>query len=158
MTAYYKEIFSYVKKMITDKSSANDITQETFTRVLKFNKKNKIENERAFLYRVAKNIMIDNGRKKTNNNIKEVSYEEEHHVNTYESENAFEKHKRNMLLKQAVQKLPKKRRQVFILYMIDGFTRKEIALKFNITVNAVDLNISRASTQLKEIIKELENE
>lgn len=157
MTAYYKEIFSYVKKMVSDKSYASDVTQETFTRVLKFNKKNKIENQRAFLYRVAKNIMIDNGRKK-NNNIKEVSYEEEQHTNTYESEDAFEKHKQNLLLKQAVQKLPKKRRQVFILYMIDGFSRKEIALKFNITVNAVDLSISRASTQLKEIIKELENE
>lgn len=155
MTSYYKEIFLYVRKMVTDKNSVNDITQETFTKVIKANEKNQIENERAFLYRVAKNLIIDQARKKIK--IKEVSYEEEQHINiSYNYDESFEKHKQNLLLKQAIQQLPKQRRKVFILYIIDGYSRKEIAEMFNITVNAVDLNISRASTQLKNIIKDLE--
>lgn len=157
MVGYYKEILLYVKKMVSDKNSATDITQETFARVINANKSSQIENERAFLYRVAKNIIIDQGRKKSKN--KEISYEEEEHASgTYETQDDYEKHKQNVLLKQAIQKLPKQRRQVFILYMIDGYSRKEIASMLDITVNAVDLNISRATTSLKKIVKELEGE
>jgi RNA polymerase sigma-70 factor, ECF subfamily len=158
MISYYKEIFLYVKKMVSDKSSANDITQETFTRVIRANKNTEIENERAFLYKVAKNLIIEQSRK----NIKtiEVSYEEEQHYlkDAYDSQKSFEQHKQNLLLKQAIKKLPKQRRQVFILYIIDGYSREEIASILNISANSINLHISRASSQLKKIIKELEGE
>ena len=66
MINYYKEIFLYVKKTVLDKNVAEDITQEAFVRVIKNTSNKKIENERAFLYRVAKNIIIDQFRKRTN--------------------------------------------------------------------------------------------
>ena len=75
MINYYKEIFSYVKKSVFDKEVAQDITQETFSRVIKNANSTKIKNERAFLYRVAKNVMIDFFREKKRFN--QISFDEE---------------------------------------------------------------------------------
>ncbi|RXK14480.1 RNA polymerase subunit sigma [Halarcobacter mediterraneus] len=155
MTTYYKEIFLYVKKNISDTNLANDITQEAFARVINAKKNTKIENERAFLYKVTKNLIIEHSRKDTK--TKEISYEEEKHLNdTYETEKEYEQHKQKILLKKALQQLPKQRRQIFILYIIDGYSREEIAKMQKISMNSINLHISRASVQLKEIIKELE--
>lgn len=155
MTTYYKEIFLYVKKNILGTNLANDITQEAFTRVINAKKNTKIENERAFLYKVTKNLIIEHSRKETK--AKEISYEEQKHLNdNCEIEKEYERHKQEVLLKKALKQLPKLRRQIFILHVIDGYTREEIAKMQKISMNSINLHISRASIQLKDIIKELE--
>ena len=53
-----------------------------------------------------------------------------------------------------IQKLPDKYRLVFNLYVLDGFSHKEIAKMLNISVGTSKSNLSRARVILKEKIEE----
>lgn len=58
-------IFRYVYLKTGDRDLAKDLAQETFIRYWQYLVKGeKIEHERAFLYRIAGNLIIDNSRKK----------------------------------------------------------------------------------------------
>lgn len=151
MTNYYKEIFLYVKKTVFDRELALDITQETFSRVIKKANTNTIQNERAFLYRVAKNVMVDEFRK--NSKKTEVLYDEETHIqNTDTSETSIIEEEQQKELMYEIDTLPKKRRQAFILHIIEGYSRKEVADIMGLSVSAIDKHITRASDQIKDNI------
>ncbi|MFW0695415.1 RNA polymerase sigma factor [Aliarcobacter butzleri] len=66
MLKYYKELFLYIKDKIPNKDNAQDIVQETYEKVISIKNSKEIENERALLYKVAKNIIIDRLRKNKN--------------------------------------------------------------------------------------------
>lgn len=156
MTIHYNEIFQYVKKNVFDKQTAQDITQETFTRAIKSADRNVIENERALLYRIAKNVMFDLYKEKYK--IDKISFEEDYHINESNSiETILIEDEQTILLLQEVEKLPTKRRQAFTLHIIDGYSRDEVASMMNITINAVEKHISRASNQIKENLSKKEN-
>jgi len=151
MTNYYKEIFSYVKKSVFDRELALDITQETFSRAIKKATTSIIKNERAFLYRVAKNVMVDEFR--TNSKVSEVIYDEEIHIeitDTVES-SVIEEEEQKELMRE-IDNLPIKRRQVFVLHIIEGYSRKEIATIMGLSLSTIDKHISRASDQIKNNI------
>lgn len=159
MTIYYNEILQFVKKNVLDREVAQDITQETFTRAIKSADRNVIENERALLYRIAKNVMFDLYKEKYK--VDKISFEEDYHID--ESDNIevtmIEDEQTAFLLKE-VENLPTKRRQAFTLHIIDGYSREEVAKMMNITINAVEKHISRASNQIKENLckKESDND
>lgn len=152
MTEYYKELLYYIKKNISNKDLAHDIAQETFEKAISFENKEEIKNKRAFLYRLAKNIMVDEIRK--NKDIKEIPYEEnEISSKNEEPEELVIKQSRQMLLMNELRKLPPKRKEAFVLHIIEGFTRQEVSEKMGISVSAVEKHISRASIDLKEKIR-----
>lgn len=153
MLSYYKELYFYIQKIVRDKEYAKDITQETYARALESHPNTPILNKRAFLYRVAKNIIIDQARKNNKNHL--MNFEEERFIS--EDKQAEEKIlqiNENQFLLEEIQKLPKKRKQAFVLHVVDGYSRKEISVLLNISVSAVEKHISRASLQIK---KSLEN-
>ncbi|PUE66957.1 RNA polymerase sigma factor [Arcobacter lacus] len=157
MTDYYKEILQYIKKNIFDKDLAHDVTQETFARAIKNADSNEIENERALLYRIAKNVMFDLYKEK--NKIDRISFNEEEYIdNSNATEEIIIKDEETTLLMKSLDNLPKKRRQAFTLHIVDGYTREEVADIMGISLNAVEQHISRASNQIKEnLIKEDKN-
>ena len=63
MLKYYNELLYYAQCMVRNKDVACDIIQEAYVKTLEKSKKITIENERAFLYKVTKNIVIDEVRK-----------------------------------------------------------------------------------------------
>lgn len=73
MLEYYKEILNYVSKLVGDKESAKDIAQETFVRVMELDSNKQIN--RSFLYKTARNIVIDELRK--NKKFSHVEFLEE---------------------------------------------------------------------------------
>ena len=103
MIDYYKEIFQYIKKNIFDKDLAHDVTQETFARAIKSADLNEIENERALLYRIAKNVMFDLYKEK--NKINKISFDEEEYTdNSNTTEENIIKDEEVMLLMKSLDK------------------------------------------------------
>lgn len=156
MIKYYDELLRYIKKNVSNKDFAYDIVQSTFERAISFQNQQTIVNKRAFLYKLAKNIIVDEIRKKQK--IKEIPYEEnEFATKKYESEGIVLEQDRQMLLMKELNKLPLKRKEAFVLYVIEGYSREEISNIMGISTIAVSKHISRASIELKEKIKEKEN-
>ena len=150
MTKYYDELVYYVQKMIGDKDKASDIIQETYIKTLEKSKNLEIENTRAFLYRVAKNIVIDKIRK--NKKTKHIDYAESVFVsptNEQPDEIVIANDDYENLIK-LVDTLPLRCKEAFVLHNIEGYSRKEIASMMGITVSAVEKLIIRATKKLQE--------
>jgi len=146
---YYQELVYYVQRMVGDKDRAKDVIQEAYSRLLYVNKSSNIDNERAYLYKTSRNIVIDQSRKEKNSS--ETLYEEEEHSIPQEEqphEQVVQSNQYEQMMK-IVQSLPPKCQQAFILHVIEGYSRKEISSKMGISIAAVEKNILRASEKIK---------
>lgn len=130
MLNYYKELLLYIKNKISNKDNAQDIVQETYERVIAISNTQKIENERALLYKVAKNLIIDLSRK--NKNITEIPFEKDTHIEKYLTEDEVIKQNQQDILIQELKKLPAKRKEAFVLHILEGYTKEEVANIMNI--------------------------
>ncbi|WP_424688037.1 MAG: RNA polymerase sigma factor [Halarcobacter ebronensis] len=149
MLQYYQELVYYVQRMVGDKDRAKDVIQEAYSRLLYVNKSSNIDNERAYLYKTSRNIVIDQSRKEKNSS--ETLYEEEEHSIPQEEqpqEQVVQSNQYEQMMK-IVQSLPPKCQQAFILHVIEGYSRKEISSKMGISIAAVEKNILRASEKIK---------
>ncbi|WP_419774605.1 RNA polymerase sigma factor [Halarcobacter sp.] len=149
MLQYYQELVYYVQRMVGDKDRAKDVIQEAYSRLLYVNKSSNIDNERAYLYKTSRNIVIDQSRKEKNSS--ETLYEEEEHSIPQEEqphEQVVQSNQYEQMMK-IVQSLPPKCQQAFILHVIEGYSRKEISSKMGISMAAVEKNILRASEKIK---------
>ncbi|AXH13115.1 RNA polymerase sigma factor [Halarcobacter bivalviorum] len=149
MVQYYQELIYYVQRMIGDKEKAKDVIQEAYSRLLYVNKNSNIDNERAYLYKTSRNIVIDQSRKEKNSSV--TLYEEEEHTIPQEEqpqEQVVQSNQYEQIMK-IVQGLPPKCQQAFILHVIEGYSRKEISSKMGISIAAVEKNILRASEKIK---------
>ncbi len=93
--------------MVGDKEEAADIIQETYTKAIEKSKQLNIKNERAFLYKIARNIAIDQSRK--NQRREFIVYEEDDFTipkNEQPDEIILENVKEEILL-EALDSLPK---------------------------------------------------
>lgn len=154
MLEYYKEILYYIQRMVGDKEEAKDVTQEAYIRVLEIDSKSQISNKRAYLYKIARNLVIDGSKKKHKNF--EVTYEEDSYSIPKEEqpEEIITTLDEQELLMKTIQTLPAKSKQAFVLHIINGYTRKEISEKMGISTNAVEKHITRATSKIKQKIQE----
>lgn len=155
MIEYYKELLYYIKNKIPNKDYAQDIVQETYTKIIAIQSKQEIINKRALLYKVAKNIIIDKARK--NKNIQEITYEEnEYSTKNQEPETIVLEENRKKILMNELQKLPPLRKEAFVLHILEGYSKQEVANIMSISVQSVEKHISRASIDLREKLKRKE--
>ncbi|NQY23473.1 MAG: RNA polymerase sigma factor [Campylobacteraceae bacterium] len=154
MLAYYKELIYYVQRMVGDKDNAKDVVQEAYSRVIHVDNKTTISNKRAYLYKMVRNIVIDDVRK--NKNIAKIAYEEEQFVipsNEQPDELTVQDNTQQVLMS-IVQNLPTRSKQAFIFHILEGYSRKEIALKMGINISTVDKHITHATLKIKKELEE----
>lgn len=148
MLVYYKDIFNFVTKLVGDKESAKDITQEAYAKCIELDSNKEIN--RSFLYKVAKNIVIDESRR--NKKISQIEFQEEIYSipkDEQPDEIVLETNQYENLMK-VVETLPNRSKEAFLLHTIDGYSRKEIAFMMGISPNAVEKHIIRATKNLQE--------
>lgn len=146
-------LFRHCYFRIGDREKAKDLLQETFAKTWQYLAEGgKIDNLRAFLYRVATNLIIDLSRKKrpeiSLENLKEQGFEI--------GSNADEKLKNEIAGKEALSFLRELRpeyREVIIMRYIDDLSPKEIAEILNDTENNVSVKIHRGLKQIRELTK-----
>lgn len=156
---YSDAIFRYCKYQTSNREKALDITQDTFVKTWEYLSSGKeVENIRAFLYRVAGNLIIDDRRKKKSESldqITEAGHEIEDESNELENrENAFE----GKLAMETVQKLDEKYRDVIIMRYVEDMDIKEIAEILKESENNISVRIHRGLEKLKSILNENQKE
>ena len=146
-------IFRYCQYQTSNREKALDLTAETFTKTWEYiSNGKKLDNIRAFLYRVANNLIIDDRRKKKSSSLDDIMEkgfdvedekdEAEEHENKFESKMAIE----------AVQKLDEKYRDVLMYKFVEEMSIKEIAEITGESANNISVRINRAMKMLKEIV------
>jgi RNA polymerase sigma-70 factor, ECF subfamily len=142
--------FCYFK--LFDKEKAEELSQEAFMRTWEYLASGKeVENIRAFVYRVARNSIIDYFRKK-----KELSLDELHEQGfdvSLEDASRWENIIDGQDAIQAISLLDEKYREALLLRHVDGLPVKEIALVIGETENVISVRLHRGIKQLKKIIE-----
>jgi RNA polymerase sigma factor (sigma-70 family) len=131
------KLLGFVRQKVNSQEDAEDILQDIWYQLTRLNDLEELENIGAWLYRVARNKIIDGYRKKTTESLEEIGYQnEEGEFNFKEilllddsndSETQFFKELFWEELKNALNELPEKQRVVFELNEIEGFTLQQIA-------------------------------
>lgn len=153
MLEYYDEISYYLLRLTGDKHLAKDLTQETYVKVLEARKKSDMKIQKAYLYRIAKNLVIDKVRK--DKVLIQTPFEEDIHCIHEEDkpEKMIFDEQREEKLKKCILNLSAKNKKAFFLHYYKGYTRKQIADIMKISINAVEKNITRAVIKIKEQMK-----
>lgn len=153
MLEHYDEISYYIQRLTGDKNLAKDLTQETYTKVLEIERSPNMEIKKAYLYKIAKNLVIDKIRR--DKTLTQTSYEEEHHAIPEKEcpEEIINDELRQEKLKACIKNLSSQNKKAFVLHYYKGYSRKEISKMMGITVNAVEKNITRAALKIKEQMK-----
>lgn len=150
-------IFRHCYFRVFNRERAKDLMQETFTKTWEYlNGGNKrVDNLRAFLYRVANNLIIDNSRKKKEDSLESMQEEGfDPGVDTRGQLMSF------MEAGEAIKVLDKinpKYKQVIQMRYIDDLSPKEIAEALGESENNVSVRLHRGLKELREIMEYSEN-
>lgn len=150
--AYSEAIFRHCYFRIFDRERAKELMQETFTRTWEYLAQDKeVKNLRAFLYKVANNLIIDNSRKKKEFSLDELR--EKGFEPGIEEEAKIQNSIDSQVVLVALKKLDRKYRDVIAMRYIDEFSPKEIAALLGEKENVISVRIHRGLKLLRKFIK-----
>lgn len=146
---YYQEILNYCHYHCSDKTYAEDLTQETFvrffTKLSDYHYRGKTLN---YLYTIASNLCRDYSKK-----IKEIPMEEnelikEKGLEEYQTESILNK----ILIEQTIEQLPDELREILALYYFQELKLTEISKTLQIGLPLVKYRLRQAKKQSQELM------
>lgn len=151
-------LFRFVHFRVSDREEAIDLAEESFLRLLKEMEKGKVEHPRAFLYRVARNLIIDWYRKEKSLSLKPFADgeggEEEVFVDMFASTlPSAEVDAEAKMVMEAIAKLPAIYRESVYLRLVEELSPKEIADILNESANTISVRINRGSMELRKMFE-----
>ncbi|WP_417803456.1 sigma-70 family RNA polymerase sigma factor [Thalassospira lucentensis] len=155
---YYDELLIHVRRRVGCGAMAADIIQEVGAKLTERPPETAIENPRAFLYRAASNMAIDQLRaQKTQTRYVQTGDIPEHaRSDTPSVEEHLVQRERLAVLKRAVDELPPRCRDVFIMRKFHGISQAEIAEKLGISRGMVEKHIRNALAHCMEKMREID--
>lgn len=152
--AHADAIFRHCFLRVSDRELAKDLMQEAFTRTWESMRNgSNPKNIRAFIYRVASNLVIDHYRKKKTYSLEELTEKTgfdpsidntDHLINIIDAKHALA----------FLPKLPEQYRSVVILRYIDDFSPREIATITGEPENTISVRIHRGVKKLRELMEQ----
>lgn len=149
---HFGELRAFILRRVGCHELAAELTNETFIRILCYQSPDTIQNQRAFLYRIAGNLAIDHHRSNREQTECIDELNEGEHFATDISDPARVVCARQTLerLRLAIDALPPQCRRAFLMFKFEGLPHAEIATEFGVTKNAVEKLLIRALVQLRK--------
>ncbi len=145
-TQHYREILAFLTVKLRCPQEAADVTQETFARALSVDAPDTIRQPRAFLYRIAKNLVVDSSRKqavRVRHAVEFIDLDELSSTNPSPYQLA-EDEQLYAALREAINDMLPRRQQVFVLYRFGNRTQAAIADHLGISTSMVERHLMRA--------------
>jgi RNA polymerase sigma factor (sigma-70 family) len=171
VTTYKPRLNAFIRKRVSNKEDAEDILQDVFYQLAKVDTAmNPIEQVAAWLYRVARNMIINKQNKKYEEELPSYQNDDYDDVLKDISEMLFSKqtspspeteYLRSLLwveLEDALSELPQEQREVFEKTELDGLSFKEISIETGISVNTLLSRKRYAVLHLRKRLSELYEE
>jgi len=147
-TKFYKELLTYCTAMTKSRSSAEDLVQETYLKA--FTHWDDVEDLstgqcRAWLYKTARNLYIDQVRKQA----RETPTEEETLALA-----SFEEDLSKAAVAQLIARLPAAEKSLFTLRYFEGYTSRELGELYGLPAATVRSRLASAKRRLRGWITE----
>ena len=144
----YDDVLRYFTYRVRDRAAAEDLTQETFYRFIRYssdpvNRFRTPQKCRAYVFAIASNVCRDYYAKRTDTDMIDE--------NLPAADDSGERDL-SAVIEDALAKLPDAQREAAVLYYYSGFKVKEIAAIQNATVTAVKSRLKMARDALKIIL------
>jgi RNA polymerase sigma factor (SigM family) len=152
---YAEQLYYFLVKLSGSRETAEDLVQETFSRATVSLEFSKTDNAKAWLYKVARNVYLDEWRKrKRREKIPFLSrlMKEREMISPYglpEEEAIQQSDVREM--NELLSHLPEKQRTLLYLREYEQFSYKELQSALDLSESQVKSELFRARTRLKDI-------
>ncbi len=162
-------LLNFIRRRVPDARDAEDILQDVFCELVEANRLlMPIDHMTGWLFRVARNRIIDLFRKKTPERFSDAAM-----ANQDDERLPFEEllpspdagpetlYARNVLLDEleaAIDELPEEQREVFVAHELDGLSFKEIAAETGVSVNTLLSRKRYAVLRLRERLRRIYEE
>lgn len=150
---YYERLCIYARNLTRDRFESEDLVQNVIIKLwLHRNKINADISLKNYLYKSVYNEFVDFHRKHTAVTTLEMKYLEGLD-SIYETKERRDTQGLKAIMEHAIEQLPNKCKETFLLSKRDGLTYNEIAEYQNISVNTVENHMAKAFTLLREKLK-----
>lgn len=144
---YYRPLNLYAIHYLKDLDEAEDVVQECFADLWeKLNSNKPVSDIKSYLYRMVRNKCIDHLREEMSVMRDVLPVDLDSIVSDDESEKTSRIEAR---LWTAIDNLPERCREIFLLNKCDGLKYQEVADKMGISIHTVDNQISKALRLLR---------
>lgn len=167
ISSYGKQLFGFIRSRVKTDEDAEDILQDVWYQLSNLPAVETIDSISGWLYRVARNRIIDRSRKKQESFIEDFNYEDEDGGSFFSSllqsndenpETASMQHLFWDELMDALEELPAKQRNVFIWNELEEMTLQQIADKEHENLKTIISRKRYAVQHLRNRLEFLYNE
>lgn len=149
---YYRALCLYALHYITDINKVQDIVHDAYLLLLTaINNREKIGNKKAYLYTLVRKLSLDYINKSGLLFLPEEIYKEHYHEELIKLSQLEER------LWVAIDELPDKCKEIFLMNKRDGMKYAEIASELGLSVETVESHMSNAYAKLKPQAKKIYN-
>lgn len=151
---YADAIFRHCALRLNDRERGKDLMQETFMRAWEsLQKGTDVENMRAFLYRIANNLIVDDVRRRklrTEESLEDMQEEQGWELPDSAPDPA--RVTQGALVMETLSQLEEPYRTAVVMRYVDGLPPRHIADMLGVSPNVVSVRIHRGIEQLSTLI------
>lgn len=148
----------FLARFLSEQQDIEDVVQETYLRAYKAEQKKEIDQPKAFLFQIAKNLALTELTRKSRqitDYIDDVSSSETTRTEPT-TEEEVEARQHIALFCEAVAALPERRRRACLLRKVHGLSHQEIAERLEISVSAVEKHLLKGMLFCRAYVRERE--
>lgn len=158
---YHRELLNFLARQVNDRDAAADLAQESYARVLAVQHSGQaIGDVRALLYRTARNLVIDQYRRaqvRQHEDLDGLS-EAEHppapqHLQPEEALASLQAIRAYVA---AIETLPPRCREAFVLHVFEGCSHAQVAKRMGISASMVEKHVVRGMVACKLCARQIQ--
>lgn len=146
--SHRKDIFAYILKRVRDRDLAEDLTQDTMTRLYEYSSRAEVRSMRALAYKAAENVVRSQFRKAGRRHHTPIDSDLPDTAPC--SEQVVMDRQRLDLLKQVIASLSPRRREVLLRRRVQGESFDAIASSMGLSRAGVEKHLTRALGDLRK--------
>lgn len=151
---YHRELLNFLARQVNDRETAADLAQESYVRVLSAQHSGQaVLDMRALLYRTARNLLIDQHRRaglRRHDDLDAIP--EDRHPPApqhLQPEEALASQQVIRAYVAAIETLPPRCREAFVLHVFDELGQAQVARRMGISVSMVEKHVVRGMVACK---------
>lgn len=148
----HDELRMFFVRRLPNETLADDLLQETFLRLQEQEQKiDEVERLDSWVYRIARNLLVDYYRREQNSPIKSSDLETDNAATKPESAENHNQHL-GRWLRDAIERLPVSYREALRMYELESMSQQAIADNLQISLSAAKSRIQRGRSRLKQLL------